>query len=102
MVTKNASLNVKLPLQDKQKFEETSARLGISPSAAVRIFACKFNEYGGFPFLVQTGEPQSESVQQDLARLREELRRGTAKTYDSFDEILEEIDAEIASEQPES
>ncbi|NMX02635.1 hypothetical protein [Mobiluncus mulieris] len=50
---------------------------------------------------MQTGEPESESVQDDLKRLREELRQGSAKTYHNFDEILAKIDGEISAEPTE-
>lgn len=45
-----ASLHVKLSPDEKREFVEIAESLGMSPSAAVRVFVRKFNACKGFPF----------------------------------------------------
>jgi antitoxin component of RelBE/YafQ-DinJ toxin-antitoxin module len=70
----------------------------MTPSAAIRIFVRKFNEYQGFPFAVRRGFPMSTEERYEIALLDEAIDAGTAKTYSSFSEIIDEIEEEIASE----
>jgi len=97
-----ASLNTKLPADEKARFVETAEALGMTPSAAIRIFVSKFNEYQGFPFSVKRGIPISDEERRDTALLNNAIDQGTAKTYSSLGEILTEIDEEIASENAAS
>ncbi|MDR1271967.1 MAG: hypothetical protein LBK04_03110 [Clostridiales Family XIII bacterium] len=97
-MTETASLNTKLPAEEKELFAETAEALGMTPSAAIRIFVRKFNEFQGFPFMVARGFPMSDAERRDIAMLDEAIDGGTAKTYSNFSELLEEIDEEIASE----
>lgn len=77
MATLTASLNTKISLNEKEEFQRNTEALGLTPSAAIKIFVHMFNECGGFPF---------------------EVRRSTAQTttfvtpdeYDSFAQALEE------------
>jgi len=93
-----ASLNTKLPADEKAQFVETAEALGMTPSAAIRIFVSKFNEYQGFPFSVRRGIPISDEERRDTMLLNKAIDDGVAKTYNSFGEILTEIDEEIANE----
>lgn len=93
-----ASLNTKLPMEEKELFTETAESLGMTPSAAIRIFVRKFNEYQGFPFPVRKGFPMNEDERGEIALLDKAIKEGTAKTYGNFSELLAEIDDEIASE----
>ena len=97
-----ASLNTKLPADEKAQFVETAEALGMTPSAAIRIFVSKFNECQGFPFSVRRGIPMSDEERRDTELLNKAIDEGTAKTYNSFREILAEIDEEIASENAAS
>ena len=97
-----ASLNTKLPADEKAQFVTTAEALGMTPSAAIRIFVSTFNEYQGFPFPVRKGITISEEERRDTALLNKAIDEGTAKTYSSFSEILAEIDEEIASENAAS
>jgi DNA-damage-inducible protein J len=96
--TDTASLNTKLPAEEKELFTETAEALGMTPSAAIRVFVRKFNEYQGFPFAVRKGFPMSAEERHEIALLDRALDAGTAKTYGSFSEILAEIEEEIANE----
>lgn len=48
------SLNTKISIADKELFVKTAASLGLTPSAAIKIFVRSFNQCGGFPFEVRT------------------------------------------------
>ena len=96
--TDTASLNTKLPSEEKELFTETAESLGMTPSAAIRIFVRKFNEYQGFPFAVRKGFPMSDEECREIATLDKAIDEGTAKTYSTFSELLSEIDEEIAKE----
>ena len=42
------SLNTKISLTDKELFVKTTESLGLTPSAAIKIFVRMFNQCGGF------------------------------------------------------
>lgn len=48
-----ASLNTKLDFNEKQEFVSNAEALGMSPSAAIKIFVSMFNRCKGFPFDVR-------------------------------------------------
>ena len=93
-----ASLNTKMPVEEKRLFTETAEALGMTPSAAIRVFVRKFNEYRGFPFSVRKGVPMSDEERLEILMLDKAIDDGTVRTYRSFSEILEEIDEEISKE----
>jgi len=93
-----ASLNTKLSVEEKEQFVETSESLGMTPSAAIRVFVRMFNEHQGFPFAIRKGYPMSEEERREIALLDKAIDDGTVKAYSSFSEILQEVDSEIAVE----
>jgi DNA-damage-inducible protein J len=93
-----ASLNTKIDSDDKKLFVETAQNLGLSPSNAIRVFVRAFNEWGGFPFDVRRSFPMTLEEAKSIERLDKEIADGTVKRYKSFDEILSEVDSEIAAE----
>ena len=52
-----ASLNTKIDPEEKRQFIENTAALGMTPSAAVKVFVRMFNACKGFPFAVRV-QPQ--------------------------------------------
>lgn len=48
-----ASLNTKIDLQQKNEFIRNTAALGMTPSAAIKVFVRMFNLHKGFPFDVR-------------------------------------------------
>lgn len=94
-----ASLNTKLPIEEKDLFTETAESLGMTPSAAIRVFVRKFNEYQGFPFAVRRTFPMSEAERVEIEMLDKAIDLGTAKTYNSFAELLDEVDEELREEK---
>ena len=49
----SASLNTKIDPEEKRQFVENTAALGMTPSAAVKVFVRMFNACKGFPFAVR-------------------------------------------------
>ena len=49
MATTMTSLNTKLSVEEKDAFVRNTAALGLTPSAAIKVFVHMFNECGGFP-----------------------------------------------------
>ncbi len=47
------SLNTKLSVEEKNEFVRCTEALGLTPSAAIKVFVHMFNECGGFPFEVR-------------------------------------------------
>lgn len=89
------NLNVKVDASDKQKFTTFTHALGTTPSNAIRMFIKAFNEYQGFPFNVSRPYKLSAEAQRSYDALNADIANGTAKTYDSFDDILAEVDDEL-------
>ena len=52
-MSSSALMSIKLDAREKALFAENAEALGITPSAAVKIFIRQFNEYRGFPFDVR-------------------------------------------------
>ena len=77
MATMTASLNTKISLSEKEEFQRNAEALGLTPSAAIKIFVRMFNECGGFPFEVRRPAAQfvtyvSPSEYDSLSRALEE------------------------------
>ena len=66
-----ATINTKVSALDKALFVQISENLGLTPSAALKVFVRKFNECGGFPFQVVSG---SRGVRVPLSRVYEPER----------------------------
>ena len=64
-----ASLNTKIDPEEKRQFVENTAALGMTPSAAVKIFVRMFNECKGFPFAVRL-QPRINYESADLLQAR--------------------------------
>ena len=93
-----ASLNAKLPEEEKRQFVENAEAIGLSPSAAIRVFVRAFNECQGFPFAVRRAYPMGPEERRAFEELDAQIKEGSARTYGSFGELVAEIDAELASE----
>ena len=82
-----ASLNTKIDPEEKQQFVENAAALGMTPSAAVKVFVRMFNACKGFPFAVRL-QPQInyESPQNLQAELHDGRLVAPAAWRDDDDE----------------
>lgn len=50
MALRTTSLNTNISVDEKEEFKRNTEALGLTPSAAIKIFVHMFNECGGFPF----------------------------------------------------
>lgn len=92
------SLNVKIDAEDKRLFAEYTSRLGTTPSNAVRMFVKAFNEFQGFPFETSRPYHVSAEAQRSYAEAVTAIENGSAKRYQSFADVIAEIDEEIRAE----
>ena len=61
-----ASLNTKIDPQEKEAFVRNAEALGMTPSAAIKVFVRMFNQCKGFPFDVRL-QPRINYVDPDLS-----------------------------------
>ena len=82
----------------KTEAEKIFAKLGLSISDALKAFLRKSIEQGKVPF--QIDEPQFNDTTLSAIQEARDIMSGKVqtKTYNSFAELLAEIDAEIAAE----
>lgn len=62
-------MSVKLDAGEKALFAENAEAIGITPSAAVKIFVRQFNEYGGFPFEVRRAPRLNPKFEVPVAKM---------------------------------
>lgn len=91
------NLNVKIDAEDKRLFAKYAHEIGTTPSNAVRMFVRAFNEYEGFPFDTSRPYRLSAEAQRAYDEADAAIADGTAVRYGSFDELLKDIDDEIAA-----
>jgi DNA-damage-inducible protein J len=92
--TQSALLQVRLDESTKRKADTLFADLGLDTPTAVRIFLAKAIEWEGLPFEVAKPRPNAETLKAMLDGM--EI---LPKRYSSFQEMLDEIDAEIEAEE---
>ncbi|MBS5245492.1 MAG: type II toxin-antitoxin system RelB/DinJ family antitoxin [Actinomyces graevenitzii] len=66
MMGATASLNTKIDLQEKLDFQANAEALGMTPSAAIKVFVRMFNQCKGFPFDVRL-QPRINFDNSDIA-----------------------------------
>lgn len=62
-----ATINAKIDPVEKDEFLAATDALGLTPSAAIRVFVRMFNRCKGFPFDVRV-QPQINFGNQDIPR----------------------------------
>ncbi|GHU38302.1 hypothetical protein FACS1894105_12000 [Clostridia bacterium] len=92
--TQSALLQVRLDEATKRKADILFADLGFDTPTAVRIFLAKAIEWEGIPFEVAKPRPNAETLKAMLDGM--EI---LPKQYNSFREVIDEIDAEIEAEE---
>ena len=85
------NINVRTDPEVKRQAQELFAELGLDLSTAVNIFLRKSIRYGGIPFEVISEIPNAETIEA-LKEVEELKKNPNKKTYNSFSEILEELD----------
>ncbi len=84
-------MSVKLDPDEKALFAQNAEAIGITPSAAVRIFVRSFNEYGGFPFEACRRPRLNPDFDVPVARMadgRPVMPKSWAENEDDDDEFL--------------
>ena len=66
MMSATASLNTKIDIQEKRDFQANAEALGMTPSAAIKVFVRMFNQCKGFPFDVRI-QPKINYDNSDIA-----------------------------------
>ena len=90
----SALIQVRIDEETKQKADTLFADLGFDTPTAIRIFLNQSIRREGMPFEVAKPTPNAKTLATLLGNM--EI---IPKTYNSFSEMLEEVDAEIASEE---
>ena len=90
----SALIQVRIDEKTKQQADILFADLGFDTPTAIRIFLNQAIRREGMPFEVAKPTPNAKTLTTLLNNM--EL---VPKTYNSFREILEEVDAEIAEEE---
>ena len=89
-----ALIQVRVDEETKQKADSLFADLGFDTPTAIRIFLNQSIRREGLPFEVAKPAPNARTLVTLLNNMDI-----VPKTYNSFREILEEVDAEIAEEE---
>ena len=93
-MTQSALIQVRVDASTKRKADLLFADLGFDTPTAIRIFLNQSIRREGMPFEVAKPQPNAET----LAAMLEGMER-FPKSYSSFREIMDDIDAEIAAEE---
>lgn len=89
----NTNINIRMDQNLKAQFEEFCDDVGMSMTTAFTIFAKKVVRDYRIPFDVGTENPNEETILaiKEAQALKKDSNR---KTYNSFDEILAELENE--------
>lgn len=94
-MAKSASMYIRIDPQVKAEVEAIYARYGMSITDAINVFLYQSKNIGGLPFDLRPQTPNVET----LAAMQEvdAMRNGELpkKAYDSFSELLEEVQNEV-------
>jgi len=89
-----ALIQVRIEEEVKRKADALFADLGFDTPTAIRIFLNQSIRREGMPFEVAKPQPNAETLATMLINMERHPR-----SYSSFREIVDEIDAEIAAEE---
>ena len=93
-MSQSALIQVRVDQETKRKADLLFSDLGFDTPTAIRIFLNQAIRREGMPFEVAKQQPNAET----LAAMLESIER-YPKSYSSFRDIINEIDAEIALEE---
>ena len=92
MANATSNMNIRMDKEVKEQAQRIFAQLGMDMTTAVNVFLRQTIRHNGFPFELRLDTPNEET----LAAIREvqELKKDpNKKTYGSFAELLEDLDA---------
>lgn len=90
-----SSITVNVDAQTKKNTEKIFQDLGFNMTTGVNMFLKAVERYQGIPFELELNSPNQASLEA-LREVRENL--DNLKTYNNFDEIIDEIDRELENE----
>jgi len=97
----DVSLCIRCDRKTKEQVKAICSELGIGLSSAVNIFFRRFIAHNGFPFRVTNNEADDYNAETKAALKEAEAlaKAPNAKRYNSFSEILAEIEAEDGADE---
>ena len=90
-----SSITVNVDAQTKKNTEKIFQDLGFNMTTGINMFLKAVERDQGIPFELELNSPNQASLVA-LREVRENL--DNLKTYNNFDEIIDEIDRELANE----
>ncbi len=93
-MSKTANINIRIEPEVKKEAEELFGSFGISVTDAINIFLHTSLMQGGFPFVIK--QPRFNKETEDAMQEARDILAGKiqAKTYDSVEELFNELDKE--------
>ena len=93
MANATSNMNIRMDKEVKEQAQRIFAELGMDMTTAVNVFLRQAIRYNGFPFDVRFEVPNEETRKaiEEVQRLKADPHK---KTYNSFSEILGELDDE--------
>lgn len=90
----NVNVTIRMDEDIKRQADDLFSDLGMSLSGAITVFMKQAIRQQAIPFKIARDIPNRETLEaiEEVQRLKNDP---TKKTYDSFDEILKELDSEI-------
>jgi DNA-damage-inducible protein J len=95
-MSKTERIEARIEPELKQAAESVFAKLGISPSDAIRIFYKQVELYQGLPFEVRIPNAETLAAIQEIERHPERLRR-----YRNVEEMFDAWDADEDADEAE-
>lgn len=90
-----SSITVNVDTKTKKNTEKIFQELGFNMTTGINMFLKAVERSHGIPFDLELKAPNQESLDA-LIEVRNNLN--SLKTYENFDEIIEEIDSELENE----
>lgn len=89
-MAKTTNLNIRVDEELKRQAEAIFSELGLNMSTAMNMFLRYSVRYGGIPFDLRIEKPNAETL---TAIDDVNNNRNMSKSFDSVDELLEDLDA---------
>lgn len=93
-VDTNTNINIRMPTDIKQQFEEFCDNVGISMSTAVNIFVRKVLRENRIPFELGYDVPNAETIEAIKEADRILANPSSAKCYTSIDELMKDLNSD--------
>lgn len=95
MSTADAKINIRIDHNTKEQAKKTLEALGLDLSSGVKLFLKSVITTQSIPFDVVTENGYTLREEQEMLNsvreLKEDLKNGKAKTYKSFEELMDSL-----------